>query len=129
MDTRQSPFRGWIANLSDGSTVWETSPVPNEKTAWQKLIDRLHSENLKITALRLQRGGTTIHAMPPKACEGYFQAYEVRKKLFREEISKVQGIGSLVNGLVFISWMDEGGNVWQEIRPLEGSKIHTTVRD
>ncbi len=129
MQPRQQPFQGWIASLSNGDTVWETPPVPGEKSSWQKLIDRLGRENLKVTGLRVQRGGVTVCALPPKQCDGYYQAYELRKIMFRGQSQHRQACGSVVNDQVFIFWIDEGGNLWQDIRPLESERPHTTLRD
>lgn len=125
----QKPFRGWIASLSNGETVWETPPVPGEKTAWQALLDRLTNENLKMTGLRVQRGGVTLHALPTKMCDGYYHAYELREIMWRGGTEHRQACGSVIGDKVFIFWIDDGGNVWQDIRPLSTERIHSTLRD
>jgi len=129
MNDPRPPFRGWIATLSDGSTAFEKAPVSGEPSSWQKFLSFIKERDLKITMLRLQRGGKTIHALPPKACSGYYQAYEFRKLVFRQTEETRQGIGSVINGQVFIVWLDDSGNVWTDVRPLEGERIHTTLRD
>jgi len=78
------PFNGWIATLSNGENIFERPPVPGERSAWQKLIGRLHAEGLKITSLRLQNGRHTIHALPSKRCQGYYQAFEATRILYRD---------------------------------------------
>lgn len=129
MHPSQQPFRGWIASLSNGQTIWETPPKPGEKTAWQALLDRLTKENLKMTALRVQRGGITLHALPTKMCDGYYHAYELRETMFRGGTEHRQACGSIIGNQVFILWIDDGGNVWQDVRPLSTEKIHSTLRD
>lgn len=123
------PFQGWIASLSDGETVYEQPPLPNEKTSWQKLLDRLAEYGLTITMLRVQRNGVTLHALPPKACGGYYQAYEVRQKVYGGKVVHLQACGSVIEDKVLIIWIDENGNLYQDLRPLAEEKMHTTLRD
>jgi len=122
-------FQGWTATLSNGDTVWETEPVAGEKSAWQKLLDRLTQENLKITSLRVQRGRLTLNALPAKKSDGYYHAYEKHMAMFSQTELLRQGCGSVVGDKVFIQWIDTNGNVWADIRPLQSEKIHTTLRD
>lgn len=122
-------FQGWTATLSNGENAWETAPVPGEKSSWQKLLDRLAEENLKITSLRVQRSGITLHALPSKQCDGYYQAYDRHLVMFRGTEMLRQGCGSIVGDKVFIQWIDENGNVWSDIRPLQTEQIHSTLRD
>lgn len=121
-------FEGWIANLSDGTTVFETAPVPGEQSSWQKLLSLLREKNLKITGFQLQRGSVTIHAMPAKGCEGFYQAYDAKRIMFRDEVKLFQGIGSIIEGKVYITWIDDNNQIYSEIRPLESEKIHSTLR-
>jgi len=122
-------FQGWTATLSNGENVWETPPVPGERTAWQKLITRLGTENLIVTSLRVQRGRVTLHALPHKICEGYYQAYDQYLSLYTKEESLKQGCGAVVGDKVYIQWVDDNGNVWSDIRPFDTEKPHTTLRD
>jgi hypothetical protein len=124
MDT----FQGWTATLSNGENAWEQPPVAGEKSSWQKLLDRLDKDNLKITSLRVQRGGITLHALPAKQCEGYFQAYDQHTSMFNGNISLQQGCGSIVEDKIFIMWVDTNNNVHSEVRPLMENSIHTTLR-
>lgn len=121
-------FQGWTATLSNGDIAWETEPEPGERTPWQKLLDRLEKENLKITSLRVQRGKTTLHALPHKECDGYFQAYEVFMSSQTKLEYKRQGCGSIVGDKIFITWIDENGNVWGDVRNFTENKIHTTLK-
>lgn len=122
-------FEGWTATLSNGDIAWEQPPIAGEKSAWQKLLDRLDKEKLTITSLRIQRGRITLHALPQESCNGYYQAYEQ----FMSSNNKLeylrQGCGSVIGDKIFIQWIDENGNVWSDIRPLQADKIHTTVRN
>lgn len=127
--THNTPFRGWIATLSNGNTVFEEPAVPGEPSSWQQFLHALKGSGVSITMLRLQRGGKTVHALPPKRCEGYFQAYEFLKSMFRDTEDHRQGIGSIIGNQVYIAWLDDSGNIWIDIRPLEEVKIHTTLRD
>lgn len=122
-------FQGWTATLSNGENVWETAPVPGELRPWQKLLNRLTKENLKITSLRVQRGKVTLHALPHKQCDGYYQAYDQYKSFYGKDEWFKQGCGSVVGDKVYIQWVDDDGNVWADIRLLEKEKIHTTLRD
>jgi len=121
--------QGWIATLSDGTTAAEAPPIPGERTSWQLLIDHIKEKEISITRLVLQRGATRAVALPPKSCDGYYQAYEIKKVLWRDIDVKLQGIGSVVGDQVYITWIDDTNTVTQDIRPLDGSLVHTTLRD
>lgn len=123
----------WIANLSTGETVVEQAPRPGEATSWQRLLKRCRDEGISITGLRLHVNGVTVEAMPTKVCRGYFQAYQAMRMMFGGNSKLRQGIGSIVDDSVYITWVDleqEKNNmnyVHQEVRPLSEVKIHTTV--
>lgn len=125
--TLPATFRGWAAKLSNGEIAYETPNNPGERSSWQKLLARLREESLHIVEFVLIRGNGLVSALPPKACSGYYQAYEVRKMVFQGVESRLQGIGSVVNDHVYILWVDENGNISQDVRPLEGERIHTTL--
>jgi hypothetical protein len=119
---------GWVATLSNGEIRKESEPKPGERTPWQKLLQYCRENDVKLTSLRLRVGSTTVHAMPQKMCNGYFQAYEAERILWRDKIKHKQGIGSIINDEVHITWIDLATNdVYQEIRPLSEVKIHTTI--
>jgi hypothetical protein len=121
------PHQGWIANLSDGNNAFEGQPKPGERSAWQQLLAYCREKNIKITGLQLQRGGIFVNALPVKACSGYFQAYEARMMVNSGKQETRQGIGSIVGDQIFITWVNDLGYVWQEVRELESNKIHTTL--
>lgn len=146
------PHQGWVVTLNNGEMAFEQPTVPGERTSWQKLLQSCRETTfmkpiyeivnkeqkqvgeeetqLAITSLRLQRGGLNIHTMSKKSCDGYYQAYEYRlKSLFRPELGSVQsqGVGSIVGDKVYIFWINPMGQIYQDIRSLEGSKIHSTL--
>ena len=121
-------FDGFLANLSTGQTVPEGPIAPGERSAWRQLLDWLKESGEKITGLRLTKNGITIHALPPKQCDGYYHAYELQRLLFKGTYRNLQGIGSVVDDKVFIAWIEEStGNIYLDVRTLEDSKIHTTL--
>jgi hypothetical protein len=137
---------GWIASLSDGSTVLETPPVEGEHSAWQKLLERCRTEfihvvdaegrsvvmPLRVTMLRLQYGPVTIMALPNNRCDGYFQAREVHRIMYRDFYMNLHGVGSVIDDQVYITWLEitpEGQfYIRNDVRPLETCKVHTTLK-
>jgi len=117
----------WIASLSSGETIFEAEPAPGDISTWQKLLQRLREDNngLKITQLRLQHRGRTIVAMPK--CDGYVACYEAQKILNTSGQIVFQGIGSVIGDQVYMNWINESGTIWQDVRPLKGLKIHSTL--
>lgn len=125
-------FGGWTAQLSNGATVIETEPIPGERTPWQQLLQKCRDEGIKITGLRLQFGPATIMAISQKECDGYYQARETHRINLLTSQSEIhrQGIGSVVGDKVYITWVEfRDGQmiVRSDVRPLEGSRIHTTL--
>lgn len=128
MTMTKTDFSGWIANLSNGDSLAEGSSEIGKPTPWRQLLNMLKEKELKLTGLRLRKNGVIIHALPPKQCDGYFHAYEVHRIMWRDSIRHLQGIGSVVDDQVFITWIEEStGHIYNDVRPLEGSKIHTTL--
>lgn len=126
--TDKNIFSGWIANLSDGSALPEGSSEPGKPTPWRSLLNKLKSEALKLTGLRLQKNGITVHALPSKNCDGYYHAYEIHRIMYKNTNRSFQGVGSVVDDYVFIAWVEDGtNNVYLDVRTLEDSKIHTTL--
>lgn len=131
----------WIANLSNGETLTEGEVIAGERTPWQKLLAYMRHNDLKMTALRLSVGNVSVEAMPHKLCDGYFHAYEAKKRFYGspdrlEEIgtSTSQGVGSVIGDKVYITWIDlkptrHMYTLHQEIRPLSTMRIHTTIND
>jgi len=122
-------FNGWTASLSNGDNVFEQPTVQGEKSSWQKLLDRLDAESLRITQLQLQRFGITITCDHHKKVDGYCMAYEATMVMFRETETRMQGVGSIVGDLVFMTWLDANGNVRHNIRPLSEMRVHSTLRN
>ena len=118
---------GWIASLSNGDTRLETTPLPGEQSAWQQLRQELANSEHSLTRLRLQRSGVTIVALSHKTCDGYFQAYESHRVLFRDTVKTMQGIGSVIGDHVYITWVDDFGNITQDVRNLDSVKVHTAI--
>jgi len=119
---------GWRANLSNGETVMETPSLPGEPMAWRKLINRCAAEGLYLTGLSLVHGPFRIFALPQKACDGYYHAFDVHKSLFTGREQFKQGIGSVVGDKVFIAWMDENGAVSIDIRDIKDCLPHIILR-
>lgn len=124
-----SSFRGWIANLSNGTTAQEAPPRPGERTSWQLLLSVLRDSNpkLSIVRLRLFRAGLQLVTLPEKQVDGYFHAYESTKSLFGGQDGLKQGIGSVVGDKIYIIWISNDGFIYQDIRPLSENKTHTTL--
>lgn len=120
-------FQGWIASLSTGETVHESPPQPGELSSWQQLLQRCRADNIRITQMRLQRGGTTVAGIPNAA--GYFQGYETRISNLTRKSSTMQGIGSIVDGVIYITWVNQQGDVWHDVRSLGQDWVHTNLRD
>jgi len=118
----------WIADLDDGTTVFEKPAEPGKRSTWQTLRHRVLNNEVQISMLRLQRDGVTVSAIPAKHCDGYFQAYEAQMWMFQDKQRHIQGIGSVLGDKVFITWMDVSKPyMWQEVRKLSTCKVHTTV--
>lgn len=127
---------GWWASISDGTQRFESEPVEGEPSSWQKLLQECRDKNLQVTQVQLRRRNTVVTAMPHKMCDGYVQAYEIQKALFRgtghspQPDKKFQGIGSIVDDKVFITWVNiQSGEVYQDCRPLASMKIHSTLKE
>lgn len=143
--------QGWIIDLSDGKTVFEGVSKSGQPTPWQQFLQFLRDnptftfkekgkpdveKPLFITRLRLQRHNVTLMSMPQKMVDGYFQAYEVEQLVYRNIVITKQGIGSIKDGTVFINWIARDVNpevgmvyMWQEERPLDSCKVHTTLSE
>ena len=118
----------WIATLSNGEIKKEGKPIPGERTPWQTLLQYCRDNDLEITSLNLRVEDKMLHAMPKKMCRGYFQAYEMERIMWRDQVRHKQGIGSVVNDEVHITWIDLATQeIYQEVRPLSEVKIHTSI--
>ena len=129
-----NPYKheGWIASISDGTTQYEGKSVPGERTPWQKLLQACKDADVSITGLRLQRGGVTITALPHKMCDGYFQAREAVKIMYKNVDILKYGIGSVVGDQIYVVWLelkpaDGAPYIYSDIRPLDQNRVHTTL--
>lgn len=124
---------GWVATLKDGQAIAEGKTRPGELSSWQSLLKHCRDNDTYVVKLQLTINNVTVEALPNNMCSGYFQAYESSKIMFRDKVTNKQGIGSIVNNLVYITWIDlsASGNgmnyVHTEIRNLEEVKIHTII--
>ena len=129
-----NPYKheGWIANLSDGTTTYEGKPVPGERTPWQRLLQTCRDKDISITGLRLQRGDVTVMAMPHKMCDGYFQAREAVKIMYKDVSILKYGIGSVIGDQIYVVWvelkLDGAPYIYSDIRPLAKNRVHTTLQ-
>ncbi|RLG36307.1 MAG: hypothetical protein DRN91_08285 [Candidatus Alkanophagales archaeon] len=106
-------FEGWIASLSNGETVFEEW-IPGQPSPWLRLLQRLEEEGLAVTQLRLQVRGRTYCCIPH--ADAYFQAHRTSMSLYGKQRGFLRGIGSVVGDTVYILWVNEQGDCWQEVR-------------
>lgn len=124
---KRPPFSGWIVNLSNGESLAEGVSQPGQPTPWRQLLNATEDGEIKVTGLRLAHGDIVIHALAHKACHGYFHAYEAHRIMYQGHHRHLQGVGSVVDDKVFITWYEKDtGNIYQDVRPLEEVKVHTT---
>jgi len=115
----------WIASLSDGSTVFEDK-TPKLKPAWRRLQDYVEIHNLQITNLRLEAYGKFVKLLAYKADDGRVQidGYWQSSKMgawFGGAIGETfwRGIGFIKDEEVTIIWVDDNGNINQEVREFD----------
>jgi|SRR3990172_9852914 len=119
-------FTGWLASLSNGETVLEGEWIEGESSPWRKLLKRLKDDNLTITQLRLQRGGVTVVCIPKSI--GYVQASEETFTVFSKTRTYYQGVGSILNDLVFMNWVNDYGEIKQAVYSLDKMYLHSTLQ-
>lgn len=121
-------FRGWIASLSNGETVFEGQEVTGEQSPWQKLRTRCQAEGLYVTQIRLQLDGLTFVGIPNS--DGYCQCWEQSRSMFnpKQPPKLMRGIGSLVGDVLYLTWVDNDGNIRQEIRDYKSMDVHCIVK-
>jgi len=99
-------FQGWVASLSNGETAFE-----GRGYSWEELVVHCKQEDLQITRLRLQCSGITVIAKPN--ADGYFESKHVRLKDNGTAVLQ-RGIGFIIGGDAFITFIDESRNVFME---------------
>lgn len=132
------PSQRWIANLSDGSVVFEDNR-PGQPSAWHRLATYLKEKNLLITGLRLQAYGKTINALPYRDKQGqpqiagYWHAKRHTAILPVTYGSFTQhqdhGIGYILNNNIHIVWLCQDGTVQSEVRPVTDKEMGCILND
>lgn len=126
--------QGWVASLSNGETVFETPPVPGERTSWKNLIHRCVDENIRITQMRLQVGGKTIVAVPNAGGYAFFKRMRRTGLVAREmgatpQVLTFACLGIVVGDNVVINVLDAQGDIKMEIQPLSTARVHCWLKD
>jgi hypothetical protein len=110
--------------------VFEKPEGVEGMSSWQHLLAELREDTrIHITQLRLQLGGAT--AVCITGAPGYVQCTEVQKAMLTGKSRTRQCVGTVLpGGGVILSWMDNGGNVWQDIRMLDegGLRLHAWLK-
>ena len=129
--SNQEKHQGWVASLSNGETIFETEPIPGERTPWGLLVDRCANDGIWITQLQLQLGGRTIVGI--KNADGYCFFRDYRAEGFlggggpAREVYHV-GIGSVLGDTVYCTLLDVSGQSWQDSRPLASMRAHCVLK-
>lgn len=125
-----TPFRGWVASLSNGQTVLEVPDVPGEKTAWQKLRHWCMDNGVHITQIRLQLGPINLIGLQDKECAGYCHAHQLQKNLTTGQANHFRGIGSVLDGQVYMIWVNlADGHIRPEVVPLADMAVHCVLKE
>ena len=128
----------WIASLSNGETVREHMTPKGEPTAWQSLLSFCRESGVQVTGVQIVEDGLYLTPVGKKICDGFFNAYEVHRRVQTVEGRQVpagdrfyQGVGSVIGDRIFIQWLwlnppdDSEKHVTQEVRVLdEDNKRH-----
>ena len=126
----------WIASLSDGSTVFEDI-TPYEKSSWCRLRDYIILHNLQLTNLRLEAYGNSLSLMPYRddnnnpQINGYWYSKKIGALLTDDGVFETLSVGiGYVKGLhIYITWLNQDGNIGQEIRPYEKDNVAVIIND
>lgn len=126
----------WIASLSDGTTVFE-DVTPGMVSAWVRLKEYVNVHKLKITNLRLEAYGHRVTLVPYKdefGCaqiNGYWHSKQIGALMNGAGISEQQsrGIGYVKADVIYITWIDESGNIRQEVRPYIKDTLAVIIND
>ena len=121
--------QGWVANLSNGETVFEGELVPGERTPWGKLIERCMEEDLFVTQIQLQIAGQTWIGL--SGADGYCWFRDVRIEGFVSGSVNDQrhaGIGSVIGNSVYCTIINSQNEAKQETRPLASMQAHCILK-
>lgn len=123
---QKTPFRGWIASLSNGETVFETESPIEGMSSWQYLRKRCADENLHLTQIRLQLDGLTFIGISDS--EGYCQFWDYTRDLFSGKETRTRGIGSVIGDDVYVLTVDIYGNIKQGVRKFKDLDVHCIMK-
>lgn len=126
----------WIASLSDGSTVFEDK-TPHERSAWRRLSEYVKVHNLKVTNLRLEAYNRRVLLIPYKdddgiaQINGYWHSKKIGALLADNGVQEILdcGIGYVKAKEVFITWVNQDGTVWNEVRQYKDGDLATIIND
>lgn len=120
----------WVASLSSGETVREHMTPKGEPTAWQRLLSFCKETGVKITGVQIVEDGLYLTPVNKKSCDGFFNAYELQRRILPGASGPVpsgdrlyQGVGSVVGDRVFIQWL------WLNPPDSSETHVHQEVRD
>jgi len=119
----------WIASLSDGTTVFEDI-TPGVLSAWHRLRQHIELHDLKVTNLRLEAYGRNLTLVPYEGedgtpqINGYWYSKQIQAIIGGQVLElKSIGIGFVKGKKVFITWVNERGDIRQEERDyIEGDR-------
>jgi len=123
-------FTGWIASLDNGETIKQFDEE-GKTTSWQGLLKFCKETGVKIVQMRLQKDKVTL-VSKPKA-DGYVQCTEVFISMYSGKHTEKRGIGFVElnnfegNDLVYMLWIDDSNNIWQDTRELKELKLHAFI--
>jgi hypothetical protein len=114
----------WIASLSDGTTIFEDK-TPGIESAWRRLGRYLLDEDLRITSLRLEAYGKSVHIgyLFDGTIDGYWQANKIASSL-NGPVQDLywKGAGYISGGQIYIVWIRQDGLIESETRPANGDR-------
>lgn len=121
-------FRGWIASLSNGETAFEGQELAGESSPWQQLVKKCKDEDIYVTQIRLQLDGLTFIGISD--ADGYCQCWEQQRSVMNPTKPPVimRGIGSVIDGKVYLTWVDQSGNIRQDIRDYKSMDVHCIMK-
>jgi len=120
---------GWVANLSNGETAFESAQVPGERTPWGKLNERCAEEGLWVTQIQLQIEGKTWVGI--SNADGYCWFRDVSVDGLMSGVQNRRehaGIGSIIGNVVYCTVIDSNLQSKQSTRPLASMRAHCVLK-